>query len=234
MRTFTKLLAASAAAVSLAAVASTASATVLISLDGSTTAATFVDGPYDFTAACTPLVCGGFAGIRVTGATDALPTLLHSATVDATTAAGSAADITIYVTRTGITSPDYNLLGSSFTSNNTPLFGASTPFTVTMSTYISTTDADFGGTLLSTYTSSATGATSSNQVASVSLGSGPYSVTEEYTINAAAFGSTESSSPSIILGGVAVPEPTTWALMIMGFGGVGAMVRGRRRQAVTA
>jgi hypothetical protein len=29
-----------------------------------------------------------------------------------------------------------------------------------------------------------------------------------------------------------VPEPTTWALMIVGFGGVGAMTRARRRQAV--
>ena len=33
---------------------------------------------------------------------------------------------------------------------------------------------------------------------------------------------------------VAVPEPTTWALMIMGFGGIGAMVRTRRRQAALA
>ena len=33
--------------------------------------------------------------------------------------------------------------------------------------------------------------------------------------------------------GVAVPEPMTWALMIMGFGGVGALVRRRRQQPVT-
>lgn len=43
--------------------------------------------------------------------------------------------------------------------------------------------------------------------------------------------------PFALLDGVSmisVPEPTTWALMIMGFGGVGAMVRSRRRQAALA
>jgi hypothetical protein len=45
-----------------------------------------------------------------------------------------------------------------------------------------------------------------------SLVSGSFSVTYDYT--AAAGG---------------VPEPATWALMILGFGGAGAMLRGRRR-----
>jgi len=35
-------------------------------------------------------------------------------------------------------------------------------------------------------------------------------------------------------GGGLVPEPTSWALMIMGFGGVGALLRGRRRLAFSA
>jgi hypothetical protein len=30
-------------------------------------------------------------------------------------------------------------------------------------------------------------------------------------------------------GNVKIPEPGTWALMILGFGGVGAMLRNRRR-----
>lgn len=33
---------------------------------------------------------------------------------------------------------------------------------------------------------------------------------------------------------VPVPEPATWGLMILGFGGVGALVRGRRRQVALA
>ena len=51
-------------------------------------------------------------------------------------------------------------------------------------------------------------------------------------------GPSQSLPPFALLDGVnveVVPEPTTWALMIMGFGGVGAMVRNRRRQvALTA
>jgi hypothetical protein len=38
-----------------------------------------------------------------------------------------------------------------------------------------------------------------------------------------------------VLGDVtAVPEPATWALMIIGFGGAGAMLRGRRRRTLAA
>jgi hypothetical protein len=50
-------------------------------------------------------------------------------------------------------------------------------------------------------------------------------------------GPTATQPPFALLDGVsviAVPEPTTWAFLIMGFGGVGAMIRGRRRQAALA
>lgn len=36
------------------------------------------------------------------------------------------------------------------------------------------------------------------------------------------------------LAGIAVPEPASWALMIVGFGAAGAMLRGKRREATTA
>jgi len=38
-----------------------------------------------------------------------------------------------------------------------------------------------------------------------------------------------SSAPPIVTGGGGVPEPAAWALMIIGFGGAGAMVRAKRR-----
>ena len=53
-----------------------------------------------------------------------------------------------------------------------------------------------------------------------------------------AIGGPDSTQPPFaLLDGVSltgVPEPTTWALMIMGFGGIGAMVRNRRRQLALA
>ena len=36
------------------------------------------------------------------------------------------------------------------------------------------------------------------------------------------------------LGSPSVPEPATWAMLVLGFGGVGALVRNRRRMAVSA
>jgi MSHA biogenesis protein MshQ len=39
---------------------------------------------------------------------------------------------------------------------------------------------------------------------------------------------------STTISAVAVPEPTTWGLMIIGFGGIGAVIRHRRRQTALA
>ncbi len=39
---------------------------------------------------------------------------------------------------------------------------------------------------------------------------------------------------SVTLSAPAIPEPSTWAMMIVGFGGVGATLRARRRMAVAA
>jgi hypothetical protein len=65
------------------------------------------------------------------------------------------------------------------------------------------------------------------------LGAGSYTVTGVAILSP--FG---SGSAAIELGGVdglpAVPEPTTWALMLVGFGGLGAMLRQSRRKALAA
>ena len=48
------------------------------------------------------------------------------------------------------------------------------------------------------------------------------------------FTSTGNSFEFDKLAGIAVPEPATWAMMIMGFGLAGGMVRAKRRAAVAA
>jgi hypothetical protein len=58
------------------------------------------------------------------------------------------------------------------------------------------------------------------------------------TLKFMAFGGPSASQPPFaLLDGVSltgVPEPTSWALMILGFGGIGASVRRRRSAAATA
>jgi hypothetical protein len=48
------------------------------------------------------------------------------------------------------------------------------------------------------------------------------------------FNSTDPSFEVDNFAGAAVPEPASWALMIMGFGGLGAMIRRRRTSATLA
>ena len=236
MKALTTLLSTVALAATLAA-GSSASAAVFVSFNGSTTTNTAADGPYDFVENCNVLNCGGFKTVVVSGDTGQLPTLLHSQNVDATTKKNAApADLTIWVTHTGINSPDFNLFDSEFTSNNSfktvfvnHVAQNITPFTVTLATYVDPTNGLFGGNLVSTFTSSKPGQDGASELGAGLSGHGPYSVTEKYTIHAAAFDRAISTSPSIIFNGAGVvPEPATWTMMILGFGGIGAAMRRRR------
>ena len=62
-------------------------------------------------------------------------------------------------------------------------------------------------------------------------GAGPYSISAQYTIITGVGSQGNGAANSVVNVLNAVPEPATWALMIMGFGGVGALARNRRRQA---
>ena len=109
----------------------------------------------------------------------------------------------------------------------------STPFSVTLSTFVSPTNALFGGTLLNTFSNSSPGASSSNQLAGpVGFGTGLYSVTEKYVLHGNKGSKGLSTSPSIILSALAVPEPAAWGLMLLGFGAAGGMLRHKRRTAL--
>ena len=65
------------------------------------------------------------------------------------------------------------------------------------------------------------------------IGAGTHSINVHGAVLTTGAGQKAASySGTLNLSPVVVPEPATWGLMIMGFGGVGAMIRTRRRLAV--
>ena len=218
MKISTKFLVAAASAASIVSFALPASAVVYIGLQTagvnggaiSTEAsganfATFAD------------MYGAFELTLTTGTVGLAPTILGSTSTLQNSSGGGSLDV--WVTRTDITGPVPNGIRSSFTSNT-----LTTGWSLTEQSYFSASNQIFGGTLLSAYTfmPPGLGTFSANAAAA---GAGPYSVTQRYTITAPSSG---QSLATISM--AAVPEASTWALMIMGFGGVGVMLRSRRRQ----
>ena len=222
------ILAATTAAAAL--FASSASAAVFISFDGTTSVYSQAgDGVFEFTAACgvAGAGCGGFELVTVEGSAPLdLPGLLHSDNVSVNAPDSGTASLTIWVTRTGLTSLGDSFF-SSFTSNNQG--GA---IDVQLETLISASNELFGGTSLASFSHNAVGSDSDNVNTAFATGAGTYSVTEKYTLTALSSGTERSASPTITLATTApIPEPATWALMIMGFGGAGAMLRRGRLSA---
>jgi hypothetical protein len=156
----------------------------------------------------------------VSGAVTPLPHLLDTNSINATTTGGV---LKVWVTETGITKPvGLQPLVSSFTENS-----ISGPVSVMEKTYVDLGNGVFTGTLLSShnFTNIATDTEYSvleNLVA-------PYSVTTEYIITALGAGSANST-----INISAIPEVSTWAMMILGFFGLGAMLRSGRKNAFAA
>jgi hypothetical protein len=63
---------------------------------------------------------------------------------------------------------------------------------------------------------------------------GRYTFTFDTAITGVTLGSTGNSFELSDIGAPGVPEPATWAIMLMGFGGMGAALRSRRKAALTA
>jgi len=165
---------------------------------------------------------GTFELELLTGTEGVSPTLLGSTTSDHNIR-GSGGTLNVYITRTGLTGKLPKTVVSSFTSNVLPK-----KWSVVESTYLSTTNQLYTGTLLSSHAFSAIG-TFEHENDIFGGASGPYSVTTRYTLTAPTTGSAFST---ISIRDASVPEPATWALMITGFGGAGAALRSRRRAAV--
>jgi len=223
MRAITKFAVAAAAVVSAAAIAGASQATIYIGLssDGGATITEVADSGFASFAS----FAGGFGDFELTftsGANGLDPVLLGS-TSHVQNSTGSGGTLDVYVTRTGISASFPPTFLSSFTSNT-----LTSTWTLTERTYLGAANQKFGGTLLSSYTFVPPGLGTFSHLQPATPDA-VYSVTERYSVTAVGVG--ESLATISI---AAIPEPGTWALMIMGFGGAGAMLRARRRSAVTA
>jgi hypothetical protein len=129
-------------------------------------------------------------------------------------AAGSI--LTIMASSTGNTAPIGTLLPflSSFATNQTGM-------QVTEATYVSNTDAAFALTTQLGPGASFAGGTASGSSSSVDGATvvSPYSITEVFTLTPSAGG--QSDLNSIISVTAGVPEASTWAMLLLGFFGVG-------------
>jgi len=167
---------------------------------------------------------GTFELELITGTDGVDPTILGSTTSDHNIR-GSGGTLNIYVTRNNITGPVPFHFLSTFTSNVLPA-----KWSVTESTYVSTANALYTGSALSSHAFSTIG-TFTHENDFLGGQTGPYSVTTRYTVVAPTTG---SSFSTISIHDATVPEPATWALMIMGFGAAGAMLRSNRRRLAAA
>lgn len=70
-------------------------------------------------------------------------------------------------------------------------------------------------------------------LASSPLGAGQHTLVVNYNIDVASSANLAAYSGDLFLAGSAVPEPASWAMMLGGFGIVGAGMRSRQRKTVT-
>lgn len=134
--------------------------------------------------------------------------------------ASNAGKLDIYVTVTDLANMPATFF-SSFANNVLP-----DGWTVTTATYVDGNNGIFDtSTLLSSNTFTSIG--TYTDFSGGHSDTGLYSLTARYTIVATSRGEAQSN-----IAIAAIPEPGAWALMIMGFGAAGAMIR--RRKAVFA
>jgi len=230
-------------------VASAGSAYAVVPLDilsakvssGAYTSPTYTDGGSGYIQQG-PLSGGGYSNIRFyvqdqvsTG--DYSPVVnLDAINVRATAGAGQ---LTFTATESGLLGRYASVSvgpfgsGSGFSSGNLP-----TGWSVTEKVYYSAANQVFGGTLLGSQTFTSAGQVVTTSYAIPTPGgtsaTSAWSLTEQIVIQGPAHtGSLTAGGQSISVG--AVPEPSTWALMLVGFAGVAYLgVRRRQQQGFSA
>jgi hypothetical protein len=173
---------------------------------------------------------GSFKIIGVTSTGDAQdPDTGFGSTVNATVNVKSSATKTlnVYLSEVGVAGVTGNIGFTSILTNN----GIPAGWTVVESTYVNPDDKLFGTEdLLSTTTFTSEGATTSSKTLTLIP---PYSVTEVYsfTVSANSLGSVLATEK---VTDPAVPEASTWAMMLAGFAGLGFAGHRRKRAAAHA
>lgn len=155
-----------------------------------------------------------------------LPTLLTSNSLNTSANTSGAKTIAIWMTAQGLSAANALVaLESDFTVNGL------SHATITENAFFSSSNALYGGTKIGTFSSSTTPKSASVPGGLWNL-AGPFSVTEEYIITVNGSGNANLtatvSAPSLSV--PPVPEPATWAMLLLGFVGVGFVAyRGRSR-----
>ena len=121
--------------------------------------------------------------------------------------------LNLYITQTDMAAFN-GFLTSSFTSNTMSNASA------VLSSYYSASNALFGGTLLGSGTFNAPGVLSFANALNVAA---PFSTTVRYDITFGPGSGNFNGTANV----TAVPEPATWAMMLLGFGALGYAMRRR-------
>jgi hypothetical protein len=186
---------------------SAANATVFIEVDGS---GSLASGATSANLGTTTV--GNFTISSVNGTAFPAPDYLSSNTIGGSTSTGGT--LTIDVTVTGLTQSALQLFSSSFGSN--VLNGG---LTLTEQTFLDTANGIFtttGPTVTQLGSQGFTGGGFQTQVANLGTVPAPFSITEVYTITGTSAGNFNAN-----IDVSAVPEPSTWAMLMLGFLGVG-------------
>jgi hypothetical protein len=168
-----------------------------------------------------PVVFGTFTVNSILATGDGalpFPDLFNTSSIN--TSSSTAGVLDVWVTIQGLTAPVGTLLPfqSSFTSN--VLAGSIT--SVQMLTFLDAGNGLFTGTPLNSHTFTAIGTNVGSNTATTSAA---FSITEEFIVTASGTGSASST-----IDVAAVPEPATWAMMLLGFVGLGFAFRQSRRK----